>query len=318
MAEKPDLFASSEQEKKRLAREHNRKLFIFAVIITACGFIPFGRNISGIARVVPEKYCYVDAFQSGIIAHIYVDEGSPVREGDDLVEIKNLELLSELDASYKKEVILNEETRKLEEEIAWHRKALDRNMNLYNDEVIAPAEMELTRLKYNNARHELEISKQETGMLLKRREYLLKSVEMTRVKSPMDGVVVGRLKDKSASVVEKGEEICQIVDNSKFILEFPIEEKKIQYAKIGLPAVIRFYAFPERTYGGELKEIRPIFWEKEDRLIVKENVINVIIEFKGDVPKGLRTGMSAFVNINTGKTCFWKMIRDKIIYMLSS
>ncbi|HRZ67445.1 MAG TPA: efflux RND transporter periplasmic adaptor subunit, partial [Candidatus Omnitrophota bacterium] len=199
---------------------------------------------------------------------IFADEGSIVKEGDDLIEIKNLELMSELDTSYRKEVILNEETKKLEEEIAWHRKALDRNLNLYNDEVIAPAEMELTRLKYNNARHELEINKQEADILVKRREYLLKSIEMTRVKSPMSGVVVGKLKDKSASVVEKGEEICQIVDNSKFMLEFPIEEKKIQYAKIGLPASIRFYAFPEKMYKGELKEIRPIFWEKEDKMIV--------------------------------------------------
>ncbi len=318
MSEKPDLFKSTEHEKIRLAREHNRKLLIFAVIVTICGFIPFGRNINGIARVVPERYCYIDAFQSGIISKIFANEGSTVKEGDDLIEIKNLELMSELDTSYRKEVILNEETKKLEEEIAWHRKALDRNLNLYNDEVIAPAEMELTRLKYNNARHELEINKQEADILLKRREYLLKSIEMTRVKSPMSGVVVGKLKDKSAAVVEKGEEICQIVDNSKFLLEFPIEEKKIQYAKIGLPAAIRFYAFPERIYKGELKEIRPIFWEKEDKLIVKENVINVLIDFKGEVPKGLRTGMSAFVNINTGKTCFWKMLKDKIVYMLSS
>ncbi|HRZ67444.1 MAG TPA: hypothetical protein P5521_04875, partial [Candidatus Omnitrophota bacterium] len=64
MNEKPDLFKSTEQEKRRLAKEHNRKLLVFAVIVAVCGFIPFGRNISGIARVVPEKYCYIDAFQS--------------------------------------------------------------------------------------------------------------------------------------------------------------------------------------------------------------------------------------------------------------
>jgi multidrug resistance efflux pump len=318
MNEKPDLFKSTEQEKKKITREYNRKFLVFIVVILICGFIPFGRSISGIARVVPERYCYIDAFQPGIISGIFADEGSVIKEGDDLLEIKNLELVSELDTSYKKEIILSEETKKLEEEIAWHRKVLDRNLNLYNDEVIAPAEMELTRLKYNNARHELEINKQEFDILLKRREYLLKCVEMTRVKSPMSGIVVGKLKDKSASVVEKGERICQVVDNSKFLLEFPIEEKKIQYAKIGLPAAIRFYAFPEKIYKGELREIRPIFWEKEDRLIVKENVINVLIDFKEEVPKDLRTGMSAFVSINTGKTCFWKTIKDKLIYMLSS
>ena len=318
MSEKPDLFASTEQEKKKLAREHNKKLTIFFLAVLICGFIPFGRSISGIARVIPEKYCYIEAFQTGIISCVLADEGSAVKEGDDLIEIKNLDLISELDTSYKKEVILTEETKKLEEEIAWHRKALDRNLNLYNDDVIAPAEMELTRLKYNNARHELEIKKQETDILLNRREYLLKSIGMTLIKSPMSGVVVGKLKDKSASVVEKGDKICQIVDNSKFLLEFPIEEKKIQYAKIGLPAVIRFYAYPEKVYKGELKEIRPIFWEKEDKLIVKENVINVLIDFKGEVPRGLRMGMSAFVNISTGKTNLWKMIKDKLIYMLSS
>ena len=318
MNEKPDLFVSSEKERKRLSREHNKKLLIFGLIILITGFIPFGRDISGIARVVPDKYCYVDAFQTGIVYQVFVDDGSLVKKGDNLIEIKNLDLISELETSYKKEVILQEETKKLEEEIAWDRKVLDRNLNLYNQEVIAPAEMELTRLKYNNACHELEIKKQEKDILLKRRDYLQKSIDMTMIKSPMNGIVVGKLKEKSASVVERGQTLCQIVDNSKFLLEFPIEEKNIQFAKIGLPAVIRFYAFPDKVSKGTLREIRPIFWEKDEKLIVKENVINVLIDIKSEVPSELKTGMSAYVTINTGKTCFWKVIKDKLTYLISS
>ena len=134
----------------------------------------------------------------------------------------------------------------------------------------------------------------------------------------MNGIVVGKLKEKSASVVERGQTLCQIVDNSKFLLEFPIEEKNIQFAKIGLPAVIRFYAFPDKVSKGTLREIRPIFWEKDEKLIVKENVINVLIDIKSEVPSELKTGMSAYVTINTGKTCFWKVIKDKLTYLISS
>lgn len=316
-SKKPDLFSVSEKEKKRIRKLYHMKLSLFLVFLCILGLIPINKNISGIARVVPENYAYIDAFQDGIIFSVNVKEGDRVEKDDVLFEIKNLELLSELDTSYEEEVILKEEIQKLEGEISWHRKVLDRNVNLYNEEVIAPAELELTRLKYNNARHELEIKKQELEIVLKRREYLQKCIELTKIKSPISGVVIGKLNDKMFTVAEKGERICQIADTTKFILEFPVHEKRIRYASVGQPVSVKFYAFPDRAFQGKLTEIRPIFWEKEKKLIITENVINVYIDFQEEIPYELKTGMSAFVNIHTGKTCFFGLIREKVTYLFS-
>ncbi|MCK9554870.1 efflux RND transporter periplasmic adaptor subunit [bacterium] len=316
-SQKPDLFRVSEKERKRIRKIYYIKLSVFLVFLCVLGLTPINKNISGIARVIPEKYSYIDAFQEGIIFSVNVKEGDKVEKGDLLFEIRNLELLSEMDTSYEEEVILKEEIQKLEGEISWHRKVLDRNVNLYNEEVIAPAELELTRLKYNNARHELEIKKQELEIVLKRRGYLQKCIEMTKVKSPIAGIVIGKLSDKLFTVAEKGERICQVADTTKFILEFPVHEKRIRYAGVGQPVSVKFYAFPNKVFQGELTEIRPIFWEKEKKLIITENVINVYIDFKEQVPYELKTGMSAFVNIHAGKTCFFGLIREKITYLFS-
>jgi len=314
--EKPDLFKASLKDLQQNRKEFLVRLGIITAAIVLIMLFPIGNNISGIARVSPENYVLIEATESGVVTDIFVKDGDKSKKGEPLLELYNNDILSELGSSYEQEIIVEQELLKLRGEKAWHKKLMDRNVKLHNKDVIATSEMELTRLKYNNIQLEIEIKTKELEMLKKRREFLNKSLEMTKVTSPIDGVVIGEIEDKIGTFMEKGDMLCQIVDTRKFLLEFPVDERKIRYANIGQPVTIRFYAYPQKIYKGVLKNIKPIFWEKSKRVIVKENVINVYIDFDpGELE--LKTGMSAYVRVHAGKTTLIKKIIDKVNYIVS-
>ena len=313
---KPDLFQASFGDKKQNQKEFLIKSGVILVIIIFIMLFPIRNTISGIARVFPQKYIFIEATESGIVSEIYAKDGDRVKKGALLLELYNNEIMAELDASYKQEIIIEQELLKLKGEKTWHKRLMDRNIKLHNKDVIATSEMELARLKYRNIQLALKIKTKELEALKKRREYLDKSLQMTKLRSSINGVVIGEMEDSIGTFMEKGDTVCQVVDTSKFLLEFPVDEKKIRYANIGQPVTIRFYAYPHKIYKGVLKDIKPIFWEKSKRIIVKENVINVYIDFES-TNLDLKTGMSAFVKVHTGRTTLIKKIIDKVNYIVS-
>ncbi|MFC2140534.1 efflux RND transporter periplasmic adaptor subunit, partial [Candidatus Auribacterota bacterium] len=171
------------------------------------------------------------------------------------------------------------------------------------------------KLKYKNVQHEIKIKKEQKDILLKRREHLTQALGMTKVISPIDGVIIGKIQDKLGTVIKKGEAICQIVDVSSFLLEYQMEEKKARHAKLNQEVYIRFYAFPEKNYQGALKAIRPLFQSQIRRVVKMENVTKVYISLRESINPKLKPGMSAYINMHIGKTCLFKVICNNLKYL---
>lgn len=108
------------------------------------------------------------------------------------------------------------------------------------------------------------------------------------VRAPIDGVVLTRLVEPGELVPPNGP-LFKIGDVRNLLLECSVDEADIGRLAVGKKAAVSLYAFPKQTFRGEVVEILP----DADRA-KKSFLIRVRIE---QAPAGLRTGMSAEVNV---------------------
>ncbi len=110
----------------------------------------------------------------------------------------------------------------------------------------------------------------------------------TEVRAPMDGVVLGKSVE-IGEVVMVNQPLLRIGSTDRLVLECPIDEADIGKVTLGKPTAVSLYAFPGKTFKGEVFEIMPDADRSKKSFLTKIKL--------ADPPVGLRSGMSAEVNV---------------------
>lgn len=110
----------------------------------------------------------------------------------------------------------------------------------------------------------------------------------TEVRSPLDGVVLGRSVDPG-EVVNVNQALFKVGDIQKLVLECSIDEADIAKVKVGAKAAVSLYAFAGKSFKGEVFEILPDADRTKKSFLTRVRVL--------DAPAGMRSGMSAEVNV---------------------
>ena len=110
----------------------------------------------------------------------------------------------------------------------------------------------------------------------------------TEVRAPMDGVVLGK-NVELGEVVMLNQPLLRLGSVDRLVLECPIDEADIGRVTLGKPAAVSLYAFPGRTFNGVVFEILPDADRSKKSFLTKIKLT--------DAPAGLRSGMSAEVNV---------------------
>lgn len=108
------------------------------------------------------------------------------------------------------------------------------------------------------------------------------------VLAPMDGVVLARHVELG-EVVAPQQNVLRIGDLRHLWIEARVDEADIGRVRQEMPAAVRLYAFPGRTFRGRVARILP----EADR---ERKSFEVDIDLAEEVP-GLRPGMTAEINI---------------------
>lgn len=107
-------------------------------------------------------------------------------------------------------------------------------------------------------------------------------------RAPIDGTVLVRLVDPGEVVPQNGA-LVSIGDIRKLVLECSVDEADIGRVRVGSKAAVSLHAFPKQIFHGEVFDIRPDADRAKKSFLVKVRL--------SDAPDGLRSGMSAEVNI---------------------
>lgn len=127
------------------------------------------------------------ALEKGYLQNIYVDEGQFVKKGKLMFQI--------MPAIYQAEM------RKAQAEVTFAEIEYQNTKNLADSNVVSKNELALTKAKLDKAKAELSLAQTHLGF--------------TEIRAPFDGVV-GRFNDvRLGSLVDEGDLITTLSDNSK-------------------------------------------------------------------------------------------------------
>lgn len=148
-----------------------------------------------VAQIRSINHIELRSQERGFIQEIYVDEGKPVRKGQLLFKIMpNL---------YQSDV------NRAKAEVNYAEIEYKNTKSLADKDIVAPQESAMARAKYEKARAELAAMNTHLGF--------------TEIRAPFDGIV-GRLHVRKGSLVDEGELITELSQNSKMWVYFNVPE----------------------------------------------------------------------------------------------
>jgi len=200
--------------------------------------------------VVSAKNQVIQNLEGGIIKEIYVKAGDIVKEGQALLKLDDTVSGSELDASRKQLINLNNEISSLRISLGLIKEELDILKPLV--EQGAESRMELIRVMQREANANSDLSRKQADIeLLKERIPVLQDrVNRTLVSSPKDGIINRLVITTTGGVADPGGALAEIVPlNEDLIIEVEISPKDIAFIVAGQRALVKLTAFDFSKYG---------------------------------------------------------------------
>jgi multidrug efflux pump subunit AcrA (membrane-fusion protein) len=273
--------------------------------------------------VEAEDRALVKAKTSGSVADLLVREGAVVTKGDLLARIDNPVVTFELErgkvelsaaseqagTASPRLAALASQARAQEADLALARQDLARAEDLRRTNAVAEAEVDRARARVTGLEATLAANRAEQRALAidlrasraragAEVATLESRVHDTEVRSPLDGVVLAR-SIEPGEVVALNQVLFKVGDTRRLLLEVAVDEADVarisdgRGAKPASDVAVRLYAFPGEVFRGKVVEIYPD--ANRDR---KSFLAKVRLDAP---PEGLRSGMSAEVNIIAGR-----------------
>jgi HlyD family secretion protein len=273
--------------------------------------------------VEAEDRVQVKAKASGSIAEIVVKEGRTVKKGDLLARIDNPVVSYELKrgqadlsaaaaqsgTNAPQVSALRGQWKATEAELVSARQDLERIEKLAQTGSVSAAEVDRGRARVAQLEGTLASNEAQQRALridlsanaarqAANVQSLASRVADTEVRAPLDGVVLAKSAEVG-EVVGVNQTLFKVGDTTRLILEVSVDEAdigRVHDAKGAAPAspvAVSLYAFPKQIFRGSVFEVLPDANRDRKAFLVK-------VSFEKP-PEGLRSGMSAEVNIVAGE-----------------
>jgi membrane fusion protein (multidrug efflux system) len=150
-----------------------------------------------VAQIHSQRHIKIRALEMGYLEAIHIKEGQVVKEGDLLFKVRPILYETKFDAEQAEADLAQLE--------------LNYTKKLYEDKVVSLNEVKLLEVKLAKAKARAQLAKAE--------------LDFATVKSPFDGIV-DRLLQQQGSLVQEGEILTTMSDNSVMWVYFNVPEKQ--------------------------------------------------------------------------------------------
>ena len=295
-----------------------RKWWIILFLIVAGGFLYFMNGnenqgtgfatatisrgdlrqvVTATGEIQPLNTINVGSQVSGTIEAIYVDYNSKVKKGDVLLKIEPSVLQASVDEAYASLV-------SAESQLNYAKSEYERNKELFAQDYIARADLELSQTNYEQA-------EQSVKRMQSQYDRAVTNLGYATITSPVDGTVISRQVDVGQTVAASFQtpDLFEIAEDlSKMQIETAVSEADIGMITEGLPVTFTVDAYPTQTFQGTVRQVR-----LSPTITSNVVVYTVVIDVDNSDLK-LKPGMTAFVTILISeKTDVWKVQNSALI-----
>jgi len=260
-------------------------------------------------EAVTDKHIVVKPEVSGKIKNLYVEEGQRVKKGEVLIKLDDREYalnLESADAERLKnlsELLLESQfSEQADVEQIVDREKLDEAEKEYENKRELFRQGKITEKDFQESSRQYELFLIESGEKkdeiiaaakgLTQSEIDVKkarlNLEKTSVKAPFSGIITD-IKVSPDENVSPSSELFTLVNIERIQVHAKVLESEIGKMKVGREVELRFSAYPERTFKGEVKSISPVV-NPEDK------TCKVFIE-ASNPDEDIKPGMHAEVEI---------------------
>ncbi len=260
-------------------------------------------------EAVTDKHIVVKPEVSGKIINLYVEEGQRVKKGEVLIKLDDREYalnLESADAARLKnlsELLLESQfSEQADVEQIVDREKLDEAEKEYENKRELFRQGKITEKDFQELSRQYELFLIESGEKkdeiiaaakgLTQSEIDVKkarlNLEKTSVRAPFSGIITD-IKVSPDENVSPSSELFTLVNIERIQVHAKVLESEIGKMKVGREVELRFSAYPERTFKGEVKSISPVV-NPEDK------TCKVFIE-ASNPDEDIKPGMHAEVEI---------------------
>jgi len=268
------------KQKKQNFSLQNRVIMAVAIGLLLLLLVPFPYKIHTDGLVRPKITRFVVARYNGILRECLVRPGDQVKKGD---------ILARLDR------------RETETRLAALRAERDKAKKMFDQAMArgATAAAQLARLDMLRYEEQLkEIQDQQRHLI---------------IRSPVTGMVLsGDLQRAEGSPVSRGQTLFEVAPLDRMEVEVAIPEEDISLVPEHAAVILRFVAYPNQAWSGDLVRIEP-----KARIWENRNVFIGILEFDNQ-NQLLHPGMRAGARVKTGTRLLGWILFRKPWYTLKS
>jgi HlyD family secretion protein len=217
---------------------------------------------------------------SGVISAIFVDFNSVVKKGQVLAKIDETPLIAQLNQSQAN-------VDQAEAEYIFREATYNRNLPLFEKQLISEADFDQVLYNYNLARANLASAKAQN-------ERNRINLRYATIMSPIDGVILDRAVDAGQTVAASFNTPTLFTianDLTRMKVEASVDEADIGQVRAGQRVEFSVDAFPDDTFSGRVTEVRL-------QPVITNNVVTYTVIIDAPNPeKKLMPGMTAIATI---------------------
>lgn len=210
-------------------------------------------------------YASVDVMSriSGRLSQVLVERADAVKKGQ-LIAVVDDEDLRQRIASAEAAIAVSRAAVE-REQVAFENLEIQarRVRTLHSDQLVSDQDLEDIEGRVRVAGAQLAFQKAQVDQAEASLSELKIQHEQTRIYAPLDGFVSQRFLDPGA-LVNAGIAILNVIDVKLLKTLVPVSESELQQIQLGLSAVVRVDAYPDRRYTGVVKRISP-FLDRDTR-----------------------------------------------------
>ena len=281
----------------------------------------FKESITVTGKILPLNIVYLDALEGGRVDKVFVEAGSMVKQGDQILQLTNTNLL--MDIMFRESELfqqsnnlrntrlsmeqfklqLNQQLSDIENKLQQQRRVYERYKELEKDSLISRHEFELAKDQFEYLVKQRDLTVESQKSELKFRQAQIEALEesLNRMQANLDIVklrqenltvvapVSGQLTSLVASTGESispGARLGQIDQWDGFKVKTDIDERFIAQVK---PKDVGEFDFAGKTYKVDVKKIYPE---------VRDEKFEVDLEFLGEYPPGLKRGQALRIRLD--------------------
>ncbi len=216
----------------------------------------FQTTLEVLGELEPQAEVDVMSRISGRLQQVLVNRGEPVREGQLLAVVDDVDLRQQIIRSEAATAVARAGVNR--EEATYRNLLLQvkRYQDLHEEALISTQELEDLESRLFVAEAQRELAKAQVQQAEASLRELGIQQEQTRIYSPLDGFVGTRYLDPGA-LVSASVSILSVLNVDRVKTIVPVVESAIQRVRIGLPAEIVVDAYPDQIYEGTVTRITP-------------------------------------------------------------